>query len=51
MIFITMPSEKLSIAYIGFMTRMTTNLQKVKAMITLDKVNLFTSSCNALNAR
>ena len=40
MIFITMSSEKLSIADMDFMTRMTRNLQKGKAMITLDKVKI-----------
>ena len=40
MIFITMSSEKLSIADMDFMKRMTRNLQKGKAMITLDKVKI-----------
>ena len=42
MIFITMPSEKLSIADMDFMTIMTRNLQKGKVMNTLtniDKIN------------
>ena len=33
-------NEKLSIADMDFMTRMTRNLQKGKAMITLDKVKI-----------
>ena len=48
MIFITLPSEIKSFQlsflswrpYMDFMTRMTRNLQKGKAMITLDKVKI-----------